>query len=185
MSFSSDTQVYNTKAQSSTAVFPSILLGAAGALGGIGSFVGLEGQLAKVCSASPTTWVAVGLAGIVSAFAHAMTVSGNARKLYGLPHPISTPVESDFPKEKDPAKARIAFLNASRGFYNMLEHLPILLPSALYTAQVTGAGRTVGTALIVWSIGRVLFTNAYAYRGPAKRVTGFMISILAQSLILG
>eukprot|EP00020_Sapocribrum_chincoteaguense_P006632 CAMPEP_0170753984 /NCGR_PEP_ID=MMETSP0437-20130122/12771_1 /TAXON_ID=0 /ORGANISM="Sexangularia sp." /LENGTH=174 /DNA_ID=CAMNT_0011093113 /DNA_START=26 /DNA_END=546 /DNA_ORIENTATION=- len=174
MSFSSDTQVYNTKAQSSTAVFPSILLGAAGALGGIGS-----------CSASPTTWVAVGLAGIVSAFAHAMTVSGNARKLYGLPHPISTPVESDFPKEKDPAKARIAFLNASRGFYNMLEHLPILLPSALYTAQVTGAGRTVGTALIVWSIGRVLFTNAYAYRGPAKRVTGFMISILAQSLILG
>ena len=65
---------------------------------------------------------------------------------------------------------------------NTLEWLPIFLVSlwlfALYWNELVAAG--LG---IVWIIGRVLYSNGYM-ADPAKRSTGFLIQLLAATVLL-
>jgi hypothetical protein len=189
MAFSSATQAFPSQKQVHPIIYPAASLGAAAALGGTAEFLEVETRLASLTTVPQRTWVSIGLIGVFGAVVHAIGVSGNARRLYGLPHPLSQPVDADFPDETEPSRARIAFLNASRGLGNLLEHLPLVLPTALYAVGEgegeSGRGRTVGLALTAWAFGRLLYTNGYAYGGPANRTRGFMISYVGQSVIMG
>jgi glutathione S-transferase len=70
---------------------------------------------------------------------------------------------------------------AVRVHYNMLEWLPIFLPTLWLFAYFVPApyGRWGALALgIVWVVGRILYQNGYM-ADPSKRSQGFMIQALA------
>jgi glutathione S-transferase len=95
---------------------------------------------------------------------------GRARGKYGIKAPAVTGNEQ--------------FERAYRIQMNSLEHIAFLLPAMwLYALTLSDLGACVGG--IVWVLGRIIYGFAYV-KNPSSRVTGMMISFLAQiGLFLG
>lgn len=152
---------------SNPAVFPVVMLGTAGFLGGILFAVGAERRLAGFVS--PELCTVGGAIAITAAQGHAMVCNGNARKIFNVPHPTES--------------TEIPYLNAGRGYYNMVEHFPFFLFNYLLARDSSPC--VAGLAGVVFGVGRILYTEGYAAEGPKGRVTGFMVATFASMACLG
>lgn len=113
----------------------------------------------------PLTSLAILLALIVF-FAFGAVV-GKARARWGVTAP-ATSGHAEFDKRH-------------RVHMNTLEQLVLFVPVAILAAPVLGDAVTGGVGLL-WSIGRIIFARAY-YADPAKRGPGFMIGLLATTVL--
>ena len=155
------------------AVFPMIMMGTAMFLGVPLYFGGVEGHLSNVFDSPETAaslYSTIGAIAITAAQGHAMVVNGNARKVFNVPHPKTTSTE-------------VGFLNATRGYYNMVEHMPFFLFN-YYLASDTSPC-IAGVASIICGIGRILYTKNYAHHGPKARSSGFMMAVMSSMACLG
>lgn len=148
-------------------MFPVVMLGTAGVLGGMLFATGAEHHLGKILS--PALCTAGGAVAITAAHGHAMVFNGNARKVFNVPHPV----ESN----------EVPYLNAGRGYYNMVEHFPFFLFNYLLARESSPC--VAGLACIVFGVGRIVYTEGYAKHGPKGRVTGFMMATFASMACLG
>lgn len=143
----------------------------------------VEGVLARA-TANITTMPPANFLGVVGglsltvACTYSMGVASGARAIYGVKHPFST---LNSGSEKDQA----AFLNAGRGYYNMLEHMPYTLLNVALCATAGEAPCTAGALAALVGVGRVLYTRGYAYNGPDGRGTGFILATFMSSAALG
>jgi MAPEG family len=148
------------------------MLGTAGVLGGLFVGCGMETQLVR---AFPSPAVAKslltvgGYVAITAAHGYSLSYTGNARKMFNVPHPTES--------------TEVPYLNASRGYYNLLEHFPFFLFNYLLARE--SAPCVAGLAAMMFGLGRVVYTKGYATEGPKGRVAGFMIATFASMSCLG
>jgi len=155
-------------------VFPFFMLGMAVFLGGFVVATGAEERITFLFGSSERTLsILKPLAGILLTVAHghSMSMLGNARRKFQVPHPTL------------PDASNVAFWNANRGYYNMLEHIPFFLINLALAYEYTPV--YCGVAACLWAAGRIIYTHDYAYQGPDARSRGFMISVLSSMSLLG
>merc|ERR1712146_459382 len=159
--------------------FPAIVGAASFVLGGAQVYGGAEEKLGNLLGANADKiMTSAGLTSILVAQTFGMSLSGQARKQFQVGHPISTPTNLD---EKD----TIRFLNAGRGFYNMVEQIGFLGINVYMCREVAGLPVVASSLMAAWGVGRVLYTYGYAVRGPPGRASGFIVSMLASSAAMG
>lgn len=159
------------------ALFPVVMLGMAGVLGGLLYYGGVETILVRALSssnsnniASPSSLCTVaGYLSVTSAHGYAMVYQGNARRIFNVPHPTEC---DDVP-----------YRNAIRGYYNLVEHFAFFLFNYLLAQEHSPC--TAGLLAVVFGVGRILYTRGYAVDGPRGRKTGFMIATFASMACLG
>ena len=155
------------------AVFPCIMLGTAMFLGVPLYFGGVEGHLINLFDSSQTAvsfYRTAGAVSITAAHGFAIAMNRNARRTFQVPHPNQS--------------TEVAYLNTTRGYYNMVEHIPFFLLNC-YMASEAASPCIAGVAAILWGLGRILYTNDYAYGGPKARSRGFMMATLSSMACLG
>ena len=152
------------------AVFPLVMLGTASFLGGMLYFGGAEGALANIFGTNAVKLCTViGTVSITAAHGYSMVINGNARKEFHVPHPKS----SD----------QVPYLNATRGYYNFVEHMPFFLMNFMLARESSPC--IAGLAAGIYGIGRILYTQGYAYQGPKARTAGFMLATFSSMACLG
>ena len=154
------------------AVFPCVMLGTAMFLGVPLYLGGVEGRLSGLFDSSRTAvsfYRTVGAISITAAHGFSMAMNGNARKVFQVPHPKQS--------------TEVAYLNAGRGYCNMVEHMPFFLLNCFLALEA--APCIAGVASILFGIGRILYTKDYAYAGPKARSRGFMLATMSSMLCLG
>ena len=170
--FSSDTASLDGD-PSNPAVFPVIMMGTAMFFGIPLYLGGVEGRLASLLGndlpAAASFYTTLGALSITAAHGFAMQMNGNARKEYKVAHPKSS--------------NEVGYLNAGRGYYNMVEHMPFFFFNFYLCAQTSPC--IAGSAAIVWGIGRILYTSDYAYGGPKARSRGFIMATMSSMACLG
>lgn len=154
------------------AVFPCVMLGTAMFLG-VPLYLGdVEGRLSGLFVSSQTAvsfYRTAGAISITAAHGFAMAMNGNARKVFQVPHPKQS--------------TEVAYLNAGRGYYNMVEHLPFFLLNCYLASEATPC--IAGVASVLFGVGRILYTKDYAYGGPTARSRGFMMATMSSMACLG
>jgi uncharacterized membrane protein YecN with MAPEG domain len=154
------------------ALFPVIMLGTAGVLGGLLVGCGIEQQLVRAfpSPAMAKSFCTVGgYVAVTAAHGYSLSYTGNARKIYNVHHPNES--------------TEVPYLNANRGYYNLVEHFPFFLFNYLLARE--SAPCVAGLAAMIFGLGRVLYTKGYATEGPKGRVVGFMMATFASMSCLG
>lgn len=173
--FSSETELLTGDSNKNPFVFPFIMLGTALVLGTALTVVNAENLLVQI-SATPetaaSTLMTLGGVAITMAHGHSMLFVGNSRRKFKVPHPMMAP------------PSNTAFWNANRGYYNMTEHFPFFLFN-MWLARESGAPCIAGASCVAFGIGRILYTQGYAYGGPGKRGPGFMLATMSSMACLG
>lgn len=177
-----------------------IFTGVSAVLGKIVLAVGAEERLARLAptwrgtgTASPGDfWLLSGAVLLSAAYGYSLSVNGNGRRIAAVPLPYHSPSASDLvPADASAdqlkgAQARsLQFLNGSRGYSNLLEHLPLFSLKLALAATVGQSPCVAGAALSVWSIARIFYTRGYALYGPSGRVAGFVVSLLTEGAVFG
>ena len=153
-------------------VFPLIMLGTASFLGAGLYFAGVEGRLSGVfpsAAKAKNVFTVMGAVSITAGHGYAMIFNGNARRVFNVPHPKS----SD----------DVSYLNATRGYYNFVEHMPFFLFNYILARESSPC--IAGLASVFYGIGRILYTKAYALEGPKARAPGFMMATMSSMACLG
>jgi hypothetical protein len=158
------------------ALFPVVMLGTAGVLGGLLHYGGVETILDRVLSSSSnrnivpsSLWTVAGYISVTAAHGYAMVYQGNARRIFNVPHPTEC---DDVP-----------YRNAIRGYYNLVEHFAFFLFNYLLAQKHSPC--TAGLLAVIFGIGRILYTRGYAVEGPRGRKTGFLTATFASMACLG
>lgn len=153
-------------------IFPVVMLATAGVLGSILFFTKAESIFVGFftsATAAKAFFTALAAVSVTVAHGHAMVCNGNARKLFNVPHPTES--------------TEIPYLNAGRGYYNLVEHFPFFL--FYYMLARESSPCAAGFCAFLFGIGRVLYTTGYARDGPKGRVPGFMLATFASMGLLG
>ncbi|KAL3920003.1 MAG: hypothetical protein SGARI_007054, partial [Bacillariaceae sp.] len=155
------------------AVFPCIMVGTAMVLGSALYAGGVEQRLTMLFDtpqAAVSFYKTTGALAITAAHGFCIILNANGRRVFGIPHPKSSTTE-------------VGYLNATRGYYNMVEHLPFFLFNYFMAYENTPC--IAGVASIVFGIGRIVYAKGYAYKGPEARSTGFMMATMSSMACLG
>ena len=73
----------------------------------------------------------------------------------------------------------------SRGFYNLVESLPFVLLNFFLCREVAKSPAVAGLSLTLFGVGRIAYAKAYAVDGPKARGSGFIVGMVASSLMIG